>query len=158
MATKYSNQYQGAFVNKPMDMVAPGDISGDVKFAYFDITIAATGDLNDVFKLFRLPKGAKLKSFNLVTPDLGTAGAVQVGWAASEEKTAGTTTAVVAADAAGILGTTDVNTAAVNSAMVFTSNGFLKHFDAAVDVEMKVQTAWTVTSGTIKGWAEYVLV
>lgn len=151
MATKYSNQYQGAYVSKPMEQIKPGDISGDVKFAYFDITVDAVGSLNDVFKLFKLPKGAKLKAFRIITPDMGTAGDIQVGWAASAD-------GVEAASADGILGTTDANAAAADTSMPATAAGFLKDFAAEVDVEMKVVEAWTATTGTIKGYAEYVVI
>ena len=31
MATIYTNQYKGAYVDKPVEQIKPGDISGDVR-------------------------------------------------------------------------------------------------------------------------------
>lgn len=158
MATLYSNQFKGAYVDKPMEQIKPGDISGDVRFAFFDFDITAAPTNGDVLKLFKLPKGAKLKAFRITGPDLGSAGSLNLGWAASAEVVPGTTTPVEAANATGLISALDVNTAAFDGNMAAAAAGFLKEFNAEVDIQVAVATAWTVTTGTIKGYAEYVVI
>lgn len=158
MATIYSKQYAGAYVNKPMEQIKPGDISGDVRFAYFEHTITAAPTNGDVLKLCKLPKGAKLKAFRIVGPDLGTAGVLNLGWAASAELVPGTATPVEAASANGIIAALDVKDAAFDGNMAATAAGFLKEFAAEVDLQADIATAWTVTAGTIKGYVEYVVI
>ena len=161
MATNYSDQYNAAYVAVPSTKIAPGDDSGGIKFKYFSFTVPTVAPTNgDIFKLFKLPKGAKLVDFEMSFPDLGSAGVVNVGWAASAEVTPGTTTPIEAASAAGILSAVDVNTAAaiVNMADVAGAAvaGYLKEFAAEVDVQLAVSTAWTAVAGTVVGYAKYV--
>lgn len=159
MATTYGNQYNNAYVAIPSVKIGPGDQSGDVKFLYFDYTITAVSIANDVLKLGKLPKNSRVINAVLSFPDLGTTGVLELGWAASAElDSAGA--AVEAASASGFLAAVDVNTAAATVSMLGVSGaavaGFLKRFAAEVDVQIKVTTAWTVTSGTIKGFISYV--
>jgi hypothetical protein len=160
MATTYGNQYNNAYVVKPSVKIPPGDYSGAVKRMYFDYTITAVSVAADILKLGKLPKGARVYDACLSFPDLGTTGTLELGWAASPELDA-TGTTLEAADADGFMASVDVNTAAstVNMADVTGTAvpGFLKDFAGEVDVQIYVTTAWTVTSGTIKGYIEYVI-
>lgn len=152
MATLYGTQYKQAYVDVPSSKIAPGDVGGEVKFMYFDYTITAAPTNGDVLKLGKIPKGARIVDACLAFPDLGSAGAVNLGWAASAD-------GVEAADADGLLVNVDVNTAAaiVIAAEQSAPAGFLKHFDAEVDLQMDIATAWTATSGSIKGYVKYVV-
>lgn len=157
MATLYGNQYNAAFVTKPSTKIAPGDVSGDIKFMFFDYTITAAPTAADVIKLGKLPMGAKVVDAVLQFPDLGTAGVLNLGNAAG----AG---GVEAADADSFLVNVDVNAAAdavsMQSQMEASgaNAGYLKEFAEEVEVQIDVATAWTVTTGTIKGYIAYVTV
>lgn len=159
MATLYGNQFNNAYVAVPSVKIGPGDVSGETKKLYFDYTITAAPTNADIIKIAKLPKNVRVYDVCLAFPDLGTAGVLELGWAASAELDS-SGSAVVAAAASGFLASVDVNAAAaiVNMADVSgaAASGFLKEFDAAVDVNITVTTAWTVTSGTIKGYIEYV--
>ena len=79
MATVYGNQYNNAYVAVPSVKINPGDVSGEVKFAYFDYTITAVSVANDIIKLMKLPKNAKVLDACLSFPDLGTTGVLELG-------------------------------------------------------------------------------
>lgn len=165
MATLYSNQYQDAYVDVPSSKIGPGDQSGDLKFLFFDFTVPGTAPTDaDIVKLAKLPKGARVVEACLSFPDLGTAGVVELGWAASAEKDGPnglTGTVLEAADDNGFLASVDVNAAANTVKMSSDMNnaaGLLKNFSAEVDVQLLVTTAWTATSGTVKGYLSYVIV
>ena len=152
MATLYGNQYQDAFVDVPSDIIRSGDVSGDVKFMYFDFTVPSVAPSNgDKYKLGKIPKGARVIEAVLSFPDLGTAGTLELGWAAD----AG---AVETADDNGFLASVDVNTAADTIKMsdnLANGAGFCKLFSAECDLELLLTAAWTATSGTVKGYLMY---
>lgn len=160
MATLYSSQYQDAYQDVPSDKINSPDFNGRVHIAYFEYTITAAPTNGDVLKLLKLPKHARVLDFHIAAPDLGTAGVLNIGWAASAElDSAGA--AVEAADADGFMASVDVNAAAAIQNMADVSGaavpGYLKKFSAEVDVQIDIATAWTVTSGTIKGYIEFAL-
>lgn len=152
MATYYGNQYQDAFVNIPSNRIRPGDISGEVKVMFFDFTVPAVAPIaNDVFKLAKIPKGARVLEACLMFPDLGTTGLVSLGYAASAD-------AVEAADSTAFISSQDVFTAAdtiLASQQQANPTGVMKLFSAEVDLELKVNTAWTAVAGTVKGYLLY---
>lgn len=146
MATLYSNQYQDAFVDVPSDFIRSGDVSGEVKIMYMDFTVPAVAPTaNDVFKLGKIPKGARILDAVLSFPDLGTTGVLELGYAADAA-------AVETADDNAFLASVDVNAAADTVSMTDQVNmvGLGKLFSAECDLELKVTTAWTATSGTVK--------
>jgi len=155
MATLYSSQYQDAYVSKPMEQIDKGFDSGDIKFKYFSYTVTAAPTNGDVLKLFKIPKGAIILDFEIAHPDLGTAGSLNIGWAAGAD-------GVESADADGFMAAVDVNAAAAIQNMADVSGaatpGYLKQFSEEVDCQIDIATAWTATSGTIKGYIKYVLV
>lgn len=159
MATIYSAQWTKAFINDPKNMIAPGEISGVKQIAYFEYDILAAPTNGDVLKLFKLPKGARVLDFEVYAPDLGSAGTLNYGWAASAELSAGS--AVEAADNDGFMASVDVNTAAAIQNMADVAGaktpGYLKKFAAEVDVQIDIATAFTVTSGKIQGYCTYVV-
>lgn len=160
MATLYGNQYQEAYVDVPAGKIDSGDFNGMKQIIFVDFTVTAAPSNNDIIKLAKLPKGARVLDAHLSFPDLGTAGTLELGWAASPELDSDGVT-VEAADADGFMASIDVNTAAaiVNMADVSgaAAPGFCKKFSGEVDVQLFVTAAWTATSGTIKGYIEYVL-
>jgi hypothetical protein len=159
MPTIYSNQYQDAFIDVPSNKIKRGDQSGEVKHLFFDYQVTAAPANGDVLKLGKLPKGARVVEACLSFPDLGTAGSLNMGWAASAELIVDSVTPVEAADADGFLAAVDVATAADTVLMSSGANlaGLGKAFDAEVDVQIDIATAWTATSGTIKGYLTYVV-
>lgn len=161
MATVYGNQYNNAFVAVPSVKNPPGDVAGEVKLMYFDYTITAAPTDGDIIKLGKIPKNARVIDACMSFPDLGTAGTLTLGWAASAELTAAGA-AVEAASASGFLAAVDANTAANTVNMMEVAGaavaGFLKEFSAECDLQIGVTTAWTVTSGTIKGFIKYVTI
>lgn len=160
MATLYGTEYNNAYVTKPSVKIPPGRQSGDKKILYFEYPITAAPTANDVIKVGRLPKGAMVLNAGLKFGDLGTAGVLELGHSANLNS--GDTT--VAADPDAFLAGVDVNAAAdyVTMDQQQEAGGALagqyKEFASEVDVEIFVTTAWTVTSGTIKGHIEYVTI
>jgi hypothetical protein len=160
MATLYGDQYAAAYVTKPSSKIGPGDVIGDVKRLYFEYTITAAPTAADVIKVAKLPIGARVFGAGLKFTDLGTTGVLELGWAASASGAQGT---AETASASGLLLTVDVNTAADFVTMDQQQEaggslaGHLKKFTATVDVQILVTTAWTVTSGTIKGYVDYIV-
>lgn len=153
MATLYGNEYNDAYVSVPSVKIKPGYWKGqELVMAFtFDVTAAPTN--GDVIKLGKLPKGALVTDAVLSFTDLGTAGVLNLGWAASSD-------GVVAADADGFLASVDVNAAAATVGIIEQANmpGLLKKFDSEVDVQIDVATAWNATSGAIKGFIKFVVV
>jgi hypothetical protein len=153
MATLNGNQYKQAYVDVPSSKIKPGDVSGDVKIMFFDFDITAAPTNGDILKLGKIPAGVRVVDLVLSFPDLGTAGNLNVGWAASAN-------GVEAADADGFLATVDVNTAAATVGIIEQANmpGLLKEFAAECDLQIDIATAWTATSGKIKGYLAYVII
>ena len=155
MPTFFGNQFNNAYVAQPSVKIPPGDVSGEKKVMYFDYTITAAPTNGDNIKVGKLPAGARVYDAALIFPDLGTAGVLHLGWAAGGSE---------AADADGFLASVDANAAADAAFMSQAVQaggqlpGFLKEFASEVDVEIAIPTAWTVTSGTIRGFIEYVTI
>lgn len=159
MATFYGDQFAAAFNTDPSSNWLPGDLSGEKKVLYFEYTLPATPpSLNDIIKLGKLPKGARVYEAVISTPDLGSAGDLTLGWSAATD---GGTELV---DIDGFLTLFDANAAADTVFMSHQMNagganpGFLKKFASNVDVELHAAEAWTATSGVIKGYIEYVTI
>ena len=162
MPTVYSSQYTDAYISKPVVKIPPGYVAGEVKFLYFSFALpGAVVAAADVIKLGKLPKGAMVLDACLSFPDLGTTGVMDLGWAASVEvDSAGT--ALELADADGLMAAVDMKAAAaiVNMADVAGAEvaGFLKEFAAQVDIQLVASEATTATTGTIKGYIQYVTI
>ncbi len=153
MATTYGDQYSDAYVEKPSTKILPGDVNSPVKFLYYSVTVAALA-ANDVIKIAKLPKGARVKQVSLTASDLGTTGTLAIG------KTAGTN-ALETADDDAFLTAVDVLTASDTNSMQQqmeaggANAGYLAELLDEVDVEIKAATA-TTAAGTIQGFIEYV--
>lgn len=161
MAIYFSTQYQN-LVNVPQTKIDAPDAAGAVKIAYFEyVATAIIPATTDFIKLCVIPKGARVLDVEIGAPDMGTTGAINVGWAASGELTSAGAV-VEAASAAGFMAALDINTAPAIANMSDVAGasaaGYLKKFAASVDLQIAPSTIWTVTSGTIKGFVKYVIV
>lgn len=155
MATLYGNEYSDAYVERPSTKFGVGKFNAHLKYQYFEYTITAAPTNSDVIKVGKIPKGARVMGAGLKFTDLGTAGTLELGFAADSG-------AVETADPDAFLASVDVNTAADFVTMDQQQEaggalaGHLKSFAAECDIEIFVTAAWTVTSGTIKGYIAYL--
>ena len=104
MATFYMDNYKKAYVNRPVEKIPTGEVSGESKFAYDEITLPQNAiALNDVIKTsLRVTKGAKILDAGILIPaSLGTTGIFSLGRAASSLNAADPDSLVVSADAGG---------------------------------------------------------
>jgi hypothetical protein len=156
MATLYGDGFANAYNAKPSLKDAVGNQGGRVQRLYFEYTITAAPTANDIIKVAKIPKGARVYGAGLKFGDLGTTGVLELGFAADVD-------AVETADADAFLASVDVNAAADFVTMDQQQEaggalaGHLKKFSAECDLQILVTTAWTVTSGTIKGYLDYVV-
>jgi len=104
MATFYADNYKKAYVDKPSSKIPTGEVSGEIKFAYDEITLGqAIIAVNDVIKTsLRVTKGAKVINAGILIPaSLGTTGMFTLGRAASSLNVADPDSLVGTADAGG---------------------------------------------------------
>lgn len=96
MALVYADNYKKAYVNKPSDKIPTGEVSGEIKFAYDEITFGAEVTAGDVIKTaLRVTKGAKVVSAGIFSPAL-TAGSFSLGRPASSLNVADPDSLIVA--------------------------------------------------------------
>lgn len=146
MATLYGVNADKILVDNPSAKVSVGDLGGRMR-ALYD-TYELTGDLSasDVIKMGGLiPEGARVHEVILAFDDLGTTGALDVGWEASAD-------GGEAADVDGFIDGADVNSAAdvvkMSDNLAFGAGQF-KEFSEAVQPIVTVATDTDATSGTI---------
>ncbi len=156
MATLYGDEYASSYNAKPSLKMSPGNFNGLVQRLYFEYTVTAAPTNADIIKVAKIPKGARVYGAGLKFPDLGTAGTLELGYAADAD-------AVETADPDAFLASVDVNTAADFVTMDQQQEaggalaGHLKKFSAECDLQILVTAAWTATSGTIKGYIDFVV-
>lgn len=69
MAIKFMDNYKKAYVNRPTDKIPTGEVSGEIKFAYDEITLDAEVANADVLKTsLRVTKGAKIIAAGIFVP------------------------------------------------------------------------------------------
>lgn len=106
-----------------------------VLYDYYDKSASDEFGTSGLIRMFLIPKGAKLVDSIFTTTDLGTTGVVDIGWAASDELSAGV--AVELADADGIFAAADCKTSTVVAVhMTGLTPGMNKTFSAAVEVQV----------------------
>lgn len=108
-----------------------------LRVLYDSYTVDAADEfgLSGVIRLFTIPKGARLIDFEVSMPASGATGIFDIGWAASAELDSDGDP-VEAADADGIISQVDPGAAAVDrQKMLSTVDGFMKKFNAAVEVQ-----------------------
>lgn len=79
MATVYGANYTRAYITVPPAKIPPGEIRGEVKVAYDEITLAADLAVNDVIKMMKLPANSRILDATLMSPSMGALGIVSVG-------------------------------------------------------------------------------
>lgn len=124
------------------------DLGGRVRCSYDEYTLTADLSANDVIKMGRIPKGARLVDYYLDFDDLGTGGTLDVGYNGGDN---GDETA----DPDGLIDGEDVNTAAGQRRAAKGDAALFKKFADNVDLEVTVATDTTATSGTIRLAAYY---
>lgn len=115
----------------PPEMIPAKEQYGRVRHLYDSYTLA-TGDnfgTSGLINMMKIPKGARVIGGQFVSPDLGTTGIVDIGWAASDD-------AVEAADADGLFVAVDIGGVAGNSYMNGAVAGWQKTFAAEVQVQV----------------------
>ena len=135
--------------NVPSEKVPPGEGYGRLHIMYDDyLTPGAAPSNGDLINFMKIPVNFRVMEAALAFPDMGTAGTVELGWAASDDGTTET------ADDNGFLASIDVNTAADVVLMSSYANlaGQCKKFSAEVQVQLTVTAAWTSTSARIRCW------
>ena len=110
---------------------------GRVRVLYDYYTVASADEFgtDGLIRLFNIPKGARVLDFEVSVEAAGATGIFDLGWAASAELDSDGV-AVVAADADGFFAAVDPGAAAVNrQVMPSTRPGYMKKFDASVEVQ-----------------------
>lgn len=141
MADQYSNQYQSAFRDDPASQLQVDEFQGKVRRLYADITLSAEIGTSDLVKLAKLPKGAVPIQAKILSVNGGSAGVIQVGWAAGANGDE-------AADADGIMGAIST-AAAVNDSLAWTDAGFNKRFAEEVELQISATTLTVGMSGEL---------
>lgn len=123
---------------------------GAIRFLY-DYYIPAAGDnfgTAGIIRIFNIPKGARLIDFEVNCGDAGATGTFSIGWAASRELNTDLTPKVPSGPAA-IMNGVVCSVAVSRQKMDNSVSGFLKKFDAEVEVQVDF-TAATTAAGGIK--------
>lgn len=152
--------------NVPSSKIPSGEGYGVKRVMYDSYSYATNSTLSDVIKFGFLPKGARVINAYVKTNDWGSAGKIDLGWAASAElDSAGS--AVEAASSTGFFSALSVQSTggqAVDAKLgpavdgVAAPAGILKSFNAAVQIQAVVNEASNVGTGaTIAVVIEYVV-
>lgn len=160
MATKYTAEYQAAYVDSPPSNFPIGDVGGVVRSLYGEFDLAAAVDSGDVIKFFKIPKGARVIGGYLFSDDLGNTITAEVGWNASDALDS-SGSAIEAADTDGFMNAVDLNAAAICVNVIGQTSagrpGIGKKFTAEVDCVVVAEATGTATSGTIRLQILYVV-
>lgn len=116
---------------EPKSQIDASQEYGRVRVLYDSYSVDAADEFgtSGLIRLFKLPKGARLLDFEVSMPASGASGIFDIGWAASDDGTE-------AADADGIISQVDPGNAAVDrQAMLSTVDGYMKKFEAEVEVQ-----------------------
>lgn len=141
-------------VNRTLQETSPSEMLdvtqnyGNLRVLYDKYTVATADEFgtNGLIRLFDIPRGARLISFQTSVEAAGATGIYDIGWAASVELAADGT-ALEAADPDGIMQAVDPGAAAViRQEMPNTRPGFMKKFAASVEVQADFTEA-TADSG-----------
>lgn len=123
--------------NEPSEMLDVTQNYGNLRILYDSYTVDSADEFgtDGLIRLFTIPKGARLVDFEFSCPATGATGIFDIGWAASKELNS-SGSPVEAADADGIIAQADPGAGAVNrQKMLSTAPGYMKKFNAAVEVQ-----------------------
>jgi hypothetical protein len=148
MATFYGVNATKRDNSVPSKKIDAQDAGGRLRVAYDEITLAGAVTTSDVIKMMKLPSGARILDAILSSADLGTTGALNVGWEAN---------GVDSAVAAGLFSAVDVNTAAISvrQSSTYSTNQF-KKLGAETQISI-VPSANTTAGGKISLAVFYAL-
>jgi hypothetical protein len=121
---------------------------GKLRIMYDSYTVDSADEFgtSGLIRMMKIPKGARLIDAEVSMPASGATGQFEVGWADSADLDEDGN-AVEAADPNGIFTTQDPGDAAVDrSRMLSTVPGYMKRFDAEVEVQVDFTEA-TADSG-----------
>lgn len=143
MANLYSAEYEKAHNDFPAQKLNQNEQGGKLLFAQASHTFDGEPSLNDVIKMIKLPKGAKVVDAIVYAPDLGTTGVLKLGHSASADGS------IVANDDAFI---PSINVTAAVSGLKMSEQvagiaGRGQVFDQEVDIEFLVSTATDAADG-----------
>lgn len=141
MAIFNSDEYAKAYVTQPVSKLEPFEFGGRVRKLYASVTLGAELTTADVLNMAKLPANATPLRVHLIAPG-GTAGSLELGWAAGE--------AIEAADADGLIASFAGN-AAVDEVMDIANQaaGYNKKFAEEVDVQLVATVNTTGWSGDL---------
>lgn len=135
--------------NVPSEMLDVTQNYGNLRVLYDSYTVDSADEFgtDGLIRLFTIPKGARLIEFEVSMPASGATGVFDIGWAASDELDS-SGSPVEAADADGIMSQVDPGDAAVDrQAMLSTAPGYMKKFNAAVEVQAACAEATAAAAG-----------
>ena len=145
MSTLYGRNYDEVYNDN--GKVSPGEYNGHKKVMFEDYTFAAEASSADTLKLGKLPKGARVLSCTLKSPDLGGTGTIDVGTQANGTESADQDGFIAAADASG---------QAVQQAGSGANIGVKFSAETVVQAYFSGATG-SATGKTIKVWIEYIV-
>lgn len=147
----------------PTSKIPAGEMHGKVHVIYDSYAYATNSTLNDVIKLGFIPKGARVLNAVVKTNDWGTAGKIDLGWAASAELDS-SGSAVEAANTTGFLSAQSVQSTGGNGLTldngpavdgVAPPAGIFKSFSAECQLQVTVNEASNVGTGATVAVAIY---
>jgi len=145
MSTLYGRNYDEVYNDN--GEVSPGEYNGHKKVMFEDYTFAAEASSADILKLGKLPKGARVRSCTLKSPDLRGTGTIDVGTQANGTESADQDGFIAAADASG---------QAVQQAGSGANIGVKFSAETVVQAYFNGATG-SATGKTIKVWIEYIV-
>lgn len=153
MATLYSNQKTKWSQNVPSEKIDTNELSGRVRVAFADITLASAA-ISDVVELVNLPNGARILDGYLTNAALGASTTLSVGNAAYKNA-AGTT---VNASATAYLAATSTSSAARTDIFATQALGANSVVDANQDgLPITATLAGGTASGVVQIAIRYVV-
>jgi len=139
----YKSVQETKRTNVPPKMLAPDELKGRIRVAYFDYTVPAGGiALNDTVDLCTLPLGARLLGGRYANSAMGGTGALQIG---------------VAGTAGKYLAATSIAAAGNGSFAADVATNVGDVMTAETTLVATVSTAGWQAGGVLRGHATYVL-
>lgn len=153
MSDFYAENYTKTDINVPSEKIDNGEAGGLLRVAYDKYTFSAIIQTTDTLYMMKVPAGARVVDMVVKCSDLGTVGALNIGWQAGAS-------GAVAADATGFFAALDVNAAAVSTRMTditAVSTGLFKEFSEEVQVVVVPSADTDAVAGDIELILEYVI-
>ncbi len=99
MAELFGKNATKTDVSVPSELINVNEASGRVRRAYDEYTLDGELALNDTVQFMKIPSGAKIIDARFVSPDLGTTGVFDIGYASDTNALFGALDATGALDA-----------------------------------------------------------